>query len=140
MARFSDASVKVKLILVSILSKSIALLVAGTVITSLDLMALREKLVRRMSIQADIVGANCLSALLFSDAKSAETTLAALKADPRIRAAGLYGADRRLFASYLRDPSGATRPLDDSFSGADAGFLLQTDRLLLSRRVLFEGT
>src|SRR5207245_7850867 len=113
MARFSDASVKVKLILVSILSKSIALLVAGTVITSLDLMALREKLVRRMSIQADIVGANGLSALLFSDPKSAGTTLAALKADPRIRAARLYDSDRRLFATYARDHSEDPPQLED---------------------------
>ena len=139
MASFSDASVKVKLILVSILSKSIALLVAGTVITSLDLMALREKLVRRMSIQADIVGANCLSALLFSDAKSAETTLAALKADPRIRAAGLYSADRRLFATYLRDPSGGASLLEDSLGDPGHGHRLGGDRLVLWRSVLFDG-
>src|SRR3989441_1997883 len=138
MSLFSDASVKVKLILVSILSKSIALLVAGTVITSLDLMALREKLVRRMSIQADIVGANCLSALLFSDAKSAETTLAALKADPRIRAAGLYAADRRLFATYVRDPSGGTSLLEDHLGEDGRGHRLGDDRLVLWRSVLFD--
>ena len=124
MAFLGDASVKTKLILTSILSKGVALLIAGVVITSFDLMALREKLVRRMSIQADIVGANCVSALLFSDPKSAETTLAALKADPRIRAAGLYAADRRLFATYLQDPSGETSLLEDSLG--DPLVLLQS--------------
>ncbi len=139
MASFSDASVKVKLILVSILSKGVALLVAGIVITSLDLMSLREKLVRRMSIQADIVSANGLSALLFSDPKSAETTLAALKADPRIRAAGLYAADRRLFATYVRDPSEGTRLLEDSLGDTGEGHRLGDHRLVLWRSVLFDG-
>ena len=138
MAFLGDASVKTKLILTSILSKGVALLVAGVVITSFDLMALREKLVRRMSIQADIVGANCVSALLFSDPKSAETTLAALKADPRIRAAGLYAADRRLFATYLQDPSGETSLLEDSLGETGQGHRLGNDRLVLWRSILFD--
>ncbi len=138
MASFRGGSVKAKLILASILSSGAALLVVGAVISSFDLIALRKTLVRRMSVQADIVGANCLSALLFSDAKSAEATLGALKADPRILAAGLYTADRRLFAAYSRDPSGAAPLLENVLSGADEGFLLHHDRLLLSRKVLFD--
>src|SRR6266566_1778031 len=121
MALFSDSSVKVKLILVSILSKGVALLVAGIVITSLDL-----------------VGANCLSALQFSDPKSAGTTLAALKADPRIRAAGLYASDRRLFASYVRDAPNGTPLLEDSLSDTGEGHRLG-DRLVLWRNVVFDG-
>ena len=89
MAPSARASVRTKLILASLLSSGAALLLAGTAITGYDMLALREKLARRMTIQADIVGANCLSALLFSDPKSAETTLAGLKADPRILAAGI---------------------------------------------------
>src|SRR6266704_3709608 len=115
MALFRGASVKVKLILASVLGSGTALLVVGAVITSYDLMALRTRLVRRMSVQADIVGTNCLSALLFSDPKSAETTLGALKADPRVRAAGLYTADHRLFATYVRDASaGTTLPVESA--------------------------
>ena len=75
-----DTWVKAKLILASVLGSGAALLIVGAVITSLDLIALREKLVRRMSIQADIAGANCISALQFSDSNSAGTTLAALRA------------------------------------------------------------
>src|SRR3989442_5355920 len=121
MAFFGDTSVKTKLILVSILGSGAALLVFGAVITSFDFIALRDKLVRRMSIQADIVGANCVSALLFIDPKSAETTLAALKADPPIPPAGLYASDRRLFATYVRDPSGGTSLLEDSLGEASQG-------------------
>ena len=138
MAFFRGASVKAKLIRASILGSGAALLVVGAVITSLDLVALRQKLVLRMSIQADIAGANGVSALLFSDPKSAETTLAALKADPRIRAAGLYAADRRLFATYLRDPSGGGGLLPETLGEVDHGYRLGSDRLVLWRSVLFE--
>jgi signal transduction histidine kinase len=138
MTRFSDASVKVKLILASVLSSGAALLVVGAVITTFDLMALRQKLVRRMSIQADVVGANSLSALLFNDAKSAEATLAALKADPRIRAAGLYAADNGLFATYLRDPPGGTSLLADRLGGPEQGQRWGDDGLRLSRSIQFD--
>jgi signal transduction histidine kinase len=139
MALFRGASVKVKLILASVLGSGTALLVVGAVITSYDLMTLRTRLVRRMSVQADIVGTNCLSALLFSDPKSAETTLGALKADPRILAAGLYTPERRQFATYLRDPLAGARLMEDSLGGADEGYRLQGDRLVLWRSVLFDG-
>ena len=126
------------MILTSIVSKTMALLIAGAVITTLDLMALRERLVRRMSIQADIVGANSLSALLFSDPKSLQTTLESLKADPRIRAAGLYGADGRLFATYLRDPSVQRSVLAGTLGESGEGYRLDRDRLLLWRGIVFD--
>jgi signal transduction histidine kinase len=133
------STVRGKLILASILSKAAAFLVAGAVITGYDLMALKERLVRRLSIQTDIVGANCLSALLFSDSKSAETTLAALSADPRVRAAGLYSADQSLFAAYVRDPDAPAvlPPKSPGETGPD--YRGRDNQLRLSRNILFEG-
>src|SRR6185295_12662372 len=103
------------------------------------LMALKERLVRRLSIQTDIVGANCLSALLFSDSKSAETTLAALSADPRVRAAGLYSADQRLFAAYVRDPDAPAILPSGSPGETGPDYRGGHDQLRLSRNILFEG-
>ncbi len=139
MALFGGGSIKGKLILASVVSKTAALLMVGALITTFDLIELRQRLVRRVSVQSDIVGANCLSALLFSDPKSAGTTLAALKADPRVLAAGLYTADRRLFATYVRQPSGGTILPPESSAGAGPGSRLLDDRLLLSRSILFDG-
>src|SRR5882672_5739297 len=139
MALFGGGSITRKLVLASIVSKTISLLIVGAVIISFDLMELREKLVRRLSVQTDVVGANCLSALLFSDPKSAETTLSALKADPRVRAAGLYTADHRLFATYVRDASaGTTLPVESALDTAPGARMLE-DRLLLSRSILFDA-
>jgi signal transduction histidine kinase len=139
MALASRRSVKWKLILASILGSGTALLIVGAVIAGFDLVGLRQKLVRRLSIQTDIVGTNCLSALLFSDPKSAEATLAALKADPRIRAAGLYTADRRLFATYVRDPGSETILPTEGPRSADPIYDATGNRLLLSRSILFDG-
>src|SRR5882672_6800208 len=131
-------SVKAKLILASVLGSGTALLVVGAVITTYDFITLRKTLVRRMSVQADIVGANCQSALLFSDPKSAEATLGALKADTRILAAGLYTADRRLFATYIGDSANGTPWLGETLPETDDGHSLKSDRLLLFRSVTFE--
>ncbi|PYS95525.1 MAG: hypothetical protein DMF50_08375 [Acidobacteria bacterium] len=139
MALFGNASVRLKLILASILGSGTALLIVGAVITEFDLIALHARLLNRMTVQADIVGANCLSALLFNDPKSAEDTLAALKADPRILGAGLYTADRKLFATYLRDPASGARVMDETLGDAGEGHRLVGDRLRLSRDVLFNG-
>ena len=138
MPLFRGASVKVKLILASVLGSGAALLVAGAVIIGDDLIQLRKAMVRRMSVQADIVGANCISGLLFNDPKSAEATLAALKADPRILAAGLYTPDRQLFATYLRDPASAKHITEAGWGDTDEGSRLQADRLLSSRSILFD--
>jgi len=139
MAPSARASVRTKLILASLLSSGAALLLAGTAITGYDMLALREKLARRMTIQADIVGANCLSALLFSDPKSAETTLAGLKADPRVLAAGIYTADRRLFSAYLRETPQGRGLLGETLHEGGGGIDWRDGRLLVSRDVLFDG-
>src|SRR5882672_7903035 len=139
MALFRQASVKNKLILTSVLGSGAALLLVGAVITSYDLVSLRKALVQRMSVQAGIVGANAASALLFNDPESAETTLAALKGDPRILAAGLYTEDRRLFATYGNDPLNGARVMEGSLSDARDAHRLSGGRLVLSKGIPFEG-
>ena len=133
------STVRGKLLFASILSKAAAFLVAGGIITGYDMMALRERLVRRLSIQTDIVGANCLSALLFNDPQSAETTLAALRADPRVRAVALYSADRSLFATYVRDAgSEGILPVEVP-AGTGPDYRGRDDQLRVSRTILFQG-
>lgn len=137
MAPFGNRSVKAKLILASILGSGAALLIVGTVIAGYDFLTLRRGLIRSMSIQADIAAINCQSALLFADPKSAETTLGALKADPRVLGVALYGADGRRFAAYA-GASRAAPALGDARALRD-GYALMSDRLLVYRKVMFEG-
>jgi len=100
---FRDASVKQKLTAITMLTTSIALLLAISTVMTYDMMSLRQRMVERLSTMADVVGTNSTAALSFQDRESAEDTLAALSANRRIVAARVYDADGRTFATYFRD-------------------------------------
>ena len=68
-------------------------------------------LVRSVAMQAQIVGDNTVSALLFNDPHSAERTLSALNANQHLMYAQIYSRNGQPFAGYWRDGAGATRPL-----------------------------
>ena len=57
-------------------------------------------MVHNLSIQAQIAGSNAVSALLFNDPQTAESTLSALAAAPNITSAGTYTLDGQPFALY----------------------------------------
>ena len=65
------------------LVSGVALLTACAAFIAYDLVTFREALVYNLSSQAQIVGSNSISALVFNDPRSAETTLAALPLDWR---------------------------------------------------------
>lgn len=83
------------------LTCGVALGLSGTGIALNDFFDGKRNILNRLSIQADIVGTHCKSALLFGDRQAAERTLAALSAEPSIAAAQLFAEDGALFASYL---------------------------------------
>lgn len=68
-------------------------------------------MLNRMSIEAQIIGYNCITPLVFNDPQSAQRTLEALRASPHI----IYGAVRtpagRFFAGYWRSTQNPGRPL-----------------------------
>src|SRR4029077_11376150 len=105
MLRPKDHSVSGILTWMNMLVSSVALLLACTAFLAYDRVTFRESKVLKLSMQAQIIASNSISALLFNDPQSAGNTLSALKAAPHILSAGIYTANGRLFASYSRDPS-----------------------------------
>lgn len=95
-------SVRYKLILVVLATNFAALTVAGIALVIFDLRNYRENLVNDLSTQGDILGRASAPALVFEDPQSADAYLALLEARPGITAAGIYNANGRLFASYVR--------------------------------------
>ena len=128
-------SVRTRLILGSVISSGTALVIVGSVIASYELAQLRRGLVSRMSVQAEVVGTNSLSAILFNDSGSAGKTLSALEADTHVTGVALYGDDGQLFASYSRDSQESFEPV---LADAAAGHDFQADRLLVRRAVMFD--
>ena len=100
MRRLSDLPIKHKLTLISLLTTTVALALAGAGFMGYELITFRKDLVADISGVAEIIGYNSASALAFNDAGSAEQTLRALSAKPHIVAACIYDRDGRVFATY----------------------------------------
>src|ERR1700752_667965 len=108
MPRTQPYSISRKLTLINMLVSVVALLLASAGFCAYDLYSFRVALVRNVSVQAQIIGDNTVSALLFNDPHSAEKTLSALRANPNLMYAQIYTRDGQPFAGYWRDGAGKT--------------------------------
>jgi signal transduction histidine kinase/DNA-binding response OmpR family regulator len=132
-------SISRKLTWMNMLVSGAALLLACTAFIAYDLVTFRADIVRNLSTQAQIVGSNSISALIFSDQQSAENTLSALKAAHNIMFAGVYFTDGNLFASYSRD-AGAPAPAIPSFSpGQLESYAFENKEVVLVHSIVFQG-
>ncbi len=92
-----------KLTAMNMLVSGGALLLAAVAFFASDLITFRANLITNTSIQAQIIGSNAVSPLIFNDARSAEATLSALRASQHITYAGIYSSQRGFLAGYWRD-------------------------------------
>jgi signal transduction histidine kinase len=136
MARFRDLSIGQKLQRASILASCTALLAASASFVFYDVETTRTLMARRILTDAQIVGLNCVSPLLFTDPESARSTLAALRADSAVAAAVVLDKDGHLFADYRRD-LGAPAPVLAAAPVAEHRFT--DDFLVVSHPIDFEG-
>ena len=124
----------------NMLVSTVVLFLACAGFVAYDLTTLRAAIVRRLSIEAQIAGANSVSALVFNDPHSAESTLAALTASPHVISAEIYTPDRRVFAGYWRDHRGVEAPPPENLSGpAEVHWFKKRELDLVSPMVAPEG-
>jgi len=139
MPTFRDLSIQRKLLWVSMLASGTTLLLICTAFVFYDRLTFREVMVRQLAGQADIIGMNSASPLLFDDADAAAETLAALRAEPRIIAAGIYRADGQRFAIYDHQaPAGATL-LPAQLGVLTEGHRFEREHLVLFRPIIGGG-
>jgi hypothetical protein len=139
MLKIRDYSIKKKLTLMNMLVSGATLLLACTAFGAYELTTFRSNLVRSLSIQAQIVGANSASALLFNDATSALNTLSALKAASNVLSGGIYTLAGEPLAVYRRDAGGYTSPLPPMPAGQTEQHWFADKELKLIRSVVFQG-
>lgn len=136
MRPFRDLPIKRKLMLIMMVTSSVVLLLACAAFVTYELVLFRRTMVRDLSTLAGIIGSNSTAALAFNDQRSAEETLAALRAEPHIVSACLYARDGRVFARYLRgDVRGevfAPAPQED-------GHRFGKDDLAVFRRIVLDN-
>jgi signal transduction histidine kinase len=98
-------SISRRLTWMNLLVSGAALLLASLGFLIYDQFAFREALRRNLSAQAQIIGANSVSAITFNDPQAAENTLSALKNFPEVLSAGIITDNGRVFARFARDPN-----------------------------------
>jgi signal transduction histidine kinase/CheY-like chemotaxis protein len=139
MLRVRHYSITTKLTRMNMLVSGAALLLACAAFITYDLVSFREGMVHNLSIQAQVAGTNSVSALLFSDPHSAESTLSALKVAPNIVSAGIYTLDGRAFAIYQRDSETPDLKLPPIPSGQTEAHWFKDRQLVLVHKIVFQG-
>jgi PAS domain S-box-containing protein len=132
-------SISRKLTAMNMLVSGGALLLATSAFFASDLITFRANLVTNTLVQAQIIGSNAVSPLIFNDAKSAETTLSALRASKHITYAGVYNAKGDFLAGYWRDDPSQPPPLPASSADNREFSYFGKGRFSLVRTILFQG-
>jgi signal transduction histidine kinase len=124
--------------MMNMLVSGAALLLACAGFFIYDQITFRQGLVRTLSAQAQIIGSNSISALLFSDPQAAAQTLSALKSSPSIASAGILTAEGHPFAQYIRGGEDEILSIpalrDDQFES----YVFGSRHVVLVRRIFSE--
>jgi PAS domain S-box-containing protein len=128
-----------KLTAMNMLVSGGALLLASAAFFAYDLITVRANLVTNTSTEAQIIGSNAVSPLLFNDSPSAQNTLSALRASPHIVFAGIYAANGRLFAAYRREQSVPLAHLPSFTLGQSQRSWFESGQFALMQTVNFQG-
>jgi PAS domain S-box-containing protein len=97
-----DAPIERKLTIITMLSSTMALLLACLAFTAYELVVFRRDIVTNLASAADMVGDNSSAAIAFHDPDSARRTLQSFNDNPHIIAATIYDTDGKAFATYAR--------------------------------------
>jgi PAS domain-containing protein len=95
-------TIKRKLMLIIMLTSTIALLLAGTLNLFHQYIKIRQELIRSISCYAQIIGENCRAAISFEDAKDTSEVIKSLDAESSIVFACIYTKEGKVLASYQR--------------------------------------
>jgi signal transduction histidine kinase/ActR/RegA family two-component response regulator len=139
MTPFSELSIRQRLRLTTLVASGVALLLSSAAFMIYDWTSFQNGVIRRLRSQAEIVGFNSATAIVFADPDSGRKTLSALQAEPQILAAALYARDGSLFAKYERPGVGSASLLPQALHPDSPGLRFGSGRLGVFRPIVFEG-
>jgi signal transduction histidine kinase len=132
-------SISTKLTIMNMFVSGVALLLACAGFFAYDQFTFRQGLVRTLSAQAQIIGSNSISALVFDDSQAAANTLAALRNSPNIASAGILTADRQTFAKYSRDVNDVILNIPTLRETEIEGTWFRRAHAILLRKIISDG-
>jgi len=95
-----DWPIKRKLTAILLLISGLVLVLTSAAFVTYEVVTFRQTMRNNLATRAQILAANSTAALAFANEADAREILAALKADPHMVAAALYGRDGRVLAAY----------------------------------------
>jgi signal transduction histidine kinase len=138
MAFLDGLTLRRKLTSISMLSSVTALLCSSLGFLFYDLHSFRESLAHRIRSEAEIIGFNSVSPILFNDSEAASATLNGLRKEPAVVAAAIFGlGEGPPLAGYSRD-AGSVLPVAAP-AGNGPAQRFSAEGLLVSEPILFEG-
>jgi signal transduction histidine kinase len=140
MTAVTRSSIATKLTWVNMVVTGAALVLAAVALGAYDRASFRASAVRNLSTQGQIAGENCVSALIFNDRSSAQTTLASLSASPNIVSAEIYGRDGQMFAAYRRDAHQSSQAPPAIPAGQNEIQRFGDESISVVRRIIFQDT
>ena len=132
-------SISTRLTMMNMLVSGAALLLACAAFFVYDQVTFRQTLIHTLSAQAQIVGSNSVSALLFNDPQSASNTLSALTSSPHIVSAGILNAQRQPFAEFSRDQGDVNLTIPPLAKNQIEAYWFRQDHAVLVRKILSEN-
>ena len=97
-----DVSLKRKLMVIIMLTSSVALLLACAAFVTYERVEFRQDMVDDLSVKAELFAEQSTAALSFKDPKAATEILRKLVAQKHIVSGCIYGSDGHVFAQYQR--------------------------------------
>ena len=132
-------SISAKLIRMNFFVSATALVLASVSFLGYDAYSFRQNLLRSLHVEAEIIGSNCATPLLFDDHLAARSTLQALVDSPAVVSATIVGPDGSPFAEYTRGdaaPIAVTTPLHP---GVNEQQWKLGNQMLLGSRIQLQG-
>jgi signal transduction histidine kinase len=136
---FNDYSISKKLTWMNVAVSGAALALACGAFIAYDVISMRRGLIENISMQAQIAGNNCITALLFDDSASADKTLSGLSPAANLISAGIYSDDGRPFAEFRRNPGISAPRLPAIPSGQMGAYRFDKNGLVLTRLIVLQG-
>jgi signal transduction histidine kinase/DNA-binding response OmpR family regulator len=137
--KFRHYTIAKKLTWTNMLVSGAALLLACSAFFAYDFYTFRASIVRNLSLEAEIIGSNTVSALLFDDPQSADKTLSALAISPSIMNAAIYKPSGQIFASYARKSGEAPLSLRHVPTSLTTIYWFENNQIVLVDSIFLDG-
>ena len=119
---YPQLSLAKKLTAIGVITSTVSLLVAATILMAFDLSNARHRLVRDTAMLADVVGTNSTAAITFANSKGASEIVGGVVVNDDIISTAIWDRDGRLLARFDRKPGRPATPFPpDALAVGDGG-------------------